>query len=82
MNDDSSTQFYPGLQPRWSFQNLGGLHLKLTIPEVSEPNRDQDKPPPPFAVFRSGFSAVFPGCKANDGTVTVKGPWTDFAKEH
>ena len=32
-------------------------------------------------LFRSGFSVVFPGCKANAGTVTTKGPRTDFAKK-
>ena len=25
---------------------------------------------------------VFPGCKANAGTVILKGPWTDFAKKN
>ena len=36
----------------------------------------------PFVLFRSGFSVVFPGSKVNAGTVTPKGPRTDFAKEN
>ena len=36
----------------------------------------------PFVLFRSVFTVGFPGCKANAGTVTPKGPRTDFAKEN
>ena len=35
----------------------------------------------PFVLFRSGFSVVFPGCKVNAGTVSPKGPWTNYAKQ-
>ena len=61
-----------------SFPNRGGLQLKWFQLQthnlkVLVPNSDQDQSPP-FALFQSGYAMVFPGCKANAGIVTLRGP--------